>query len=145
MNKIDYALGVLDRLTVGHLNGKPYVMLEDVEWVIRNGGVFDDEKESGIVFDEEKENDIKNIIDVRPATSPEYYDKCGARDYQEYFIKGTNMKLGFKYTNKLNQKEYCCITTESYDDQEWFGSEENLFKHFEWLLTNTEITWRYYE
>lgn len=133
MTKIDYALGVLDRLTAGHLNSKPYVMLEDVEWVIRNGGVFDDEKESG----------IKNIIDVRPATWPEYYDECGARDYQEYFIKGTNMKLGFKYTNKQKQKEYCCIITESRDDQEWFDSEENLLKHFEWLLTNKELTWRY--
>ena len=42
MNKIDYNLGLLKRLAAGTVNGKPYVMLEDVEYIIKNSGLFDE-------------------------------------------------------------------------------------------------------
>lgn len=42
MNKIDYNLGLLKRLAAGTINGKPYVMLEDVEYIIKNSGLFDE-------------------------------------------------------------------------------------------------------
>ena len=42
MNKIDYNLGLLKRLVAGTVNGKPYVMLEDVEYIVKNSGLFDE-------------------------------------------------------------------------------------------------------
>lgn len=40
MNKIDYNLGLLKRLVAGTVNGKPYVMLEDAEYIVKNSGLF---------------------------------------------------------------------------------------------------------
>ncbi len=91
-------------------------------------------------------NKISKVIDIRPGKWPEYYDECNVKEYQEYFIKGTNIKLGFKYIHDDSVEwEYCCIISESYDDQIWFETEEELFKHFEWILMNKDLIWRYYE
>lgn len=40
MNKIEYHIGLLKRLAAGSINGKPYVMLDDAEYIIRNSGLF---------------------------------------------------------------------------------------------------------
>ena len=40
MNRIDYNIGLLKRMTAGTINGRPYVMLDDAEYIIRNSGLF---------------------------------------------------------------------------------------------------------
>jgi hypothetical protein len=67
--------------------------------------------------------DIKKIIEKRPGKWPEYYDEKNVENYTEYFIKGTNIKLGF-YDNNLEEghEEFCCIISETRDDFIWFDT-----------------------
>lgn len=89
---------------------------------------------------------IAKVIDIRPGKWPEYYDECDAQDYQEYFIKGTSIKLGFKYIDgETGEKNFYCIVCDGYDMMDFYDSEEDLFKHFEWMLMNKDLIWRYYE
>jgi len=88
---------------------------------------------------------ISKVIEKRPGKWPEYYDERDVENYQEYFIKGTNIKLGFTCYDKENdQEEYCCIVTELEDDQEWYDTEKDLFEHFEYILMNKDFGWRYF-
>lgn len=90
-------------------------------------------------------NKISKVIDKRPGKWPDYYDERDVENYQEYFIKGTNVKIGFTYYDKEEDKvEYCCIVTESQDDQDWYESEEELFNHFEYILMNPDFGWQYF-
>ena len=92
------------------------------------------------------ENKIAKIIEKRSGTWPEYYDEKDVENYCEYFIKGTNMKLGFSCFNKENNEwEYCRIVSESYDDFIYSDTEEELYKDFEYILMNENFSWRYYD
>ena len=93
-----------------------------------------------------KKHQVENLIDVRDGTWPDYYDDTEVENYQEYFIKGTNVKLGFKYYD-VEQKEQCfyCIVGDGYDYQDPFDTEEELLDNFNWFLQNKDLTWRYYE
>lgn len=91
-------------------------------------------------------SNIEKVIETRPGKWPSYYDEKNVEKYTEYFIKGTNIKLGFCDFN-IDEKceEYCCIISESIDDFIWFDTEKELFEHFECILMNKNLTWRYYE
>lgn len=141
MDKIDYTIGLLKRLSSCSINDKPYVMLDDVEYIIRNGGVLDISENK---FMKPIEGTIKDILDRRPAKWPTYYDDIDAPDYHEWFIKGTNVKLGFDYVES-NERKYYCVVSESYDDQIEFETEKDMIDHLEWMLMNENLTWRYYE
>ena len=89
---------------------------------------------------------IKKIIEIRPGKWPEYYDDLDVKDYNEYFIKGTNIKLGFKYfDNETNEEAFYCIVCNGYDQMDPYDTEKELFEHFEWMLMNKDLVWRYYE
>jgi len=89
---------------------------------------------------------INKLIDKRPGSWPSYYDEKDVDDYYEYFIKGTNIKLGFTYFDKETREEnFYCIVCDGYDQMDRYNSEKSLFEHFEWMLTNEELIWRYYE
>ena len=89
---------------------------------------------------------INKLIDKRPGQWPSNYDEIDIRDYHEYFIKGTNIKLGFYYIDNESDEE-CFYRTvcDGYDMMEPYDSEKELFKSFEWILMNKELIWRYYE
>ena len=90
--------------------------------------------------------EIKKLIDIRPGKWPSYYDDLDISDYQEYFIKDTNIKLGFKYIdNETNEKCFYCIICDGYDQMDPFDSEKELFKHFKWMFMNKDLSWRYYQ
>ncbi len=140
MNKIDYNLGILKRLVAGSINNKPYVMLDDVEYIIKNSGVIEEKNTKPI------QGSIKDILDRRPGKWPEYYDDPAPEEYYEWFIKGTNIKLGFDYIDsKTNEHCWYCIVCDGYDQMDLYDSEKDLLEHFEWMLMNNELTWRYYE
>lgn len=142
MNKIDYNLGILNRLIAGTINNKPYVMLDDVEYIIKNGNIFEEENK----FMKPIESTIMDILDRRPGTWPEYYDDCDAQEYYEWFIKGTNIKLGFDYIDgKTHEHHWYKIVCEGYDQMEPYDTEEEFLEDVEWMLNNIELTWRYYE
>jgi hypothetical protein len=89
---------------------------------------------------------IKRIIEKRPGKWPSYYDDHDVKDYCEYFIKGTNIKLGFTcFSNETNEEEFYCIVCDGYDQMDPYDTEKELFDHFEWMLMNKNLTWRYYE
>jgi len=132
MNNIEYNLGILERLAAGSINGKPYVMLDDVKYIIQNSGILN--------------KDNNSLYERRDSTWPDFYDDNGAKDYHEWFIKGTNIKLGFDYINdESNEREYYCIVSDSYDDQIPFNSEKDLIKHFDYMVQNKNFFWRYFE
>lgn len=133
MNNIEYNLGILERLAAGSINGKPYVMLDDVKYIIQNGGVIN------------KENNDNSLYEQRSETWPNYYDDIDAKDYHEWFIKGTNIKLGFDYINiESNERQYYCVVSESYDDQIHFETENDMIEHFDYITQNKNFSWRYY-
>lgn len=89
---------------------------------------------------------ISKLIDKRPGCWPSYYDEKDVDDYYEYFIKGTNIKLGFTYFDKeTRENNFYCIVCDGYDQMDPYDSEKRLFEHFEWMLMNEELIWRYYE
>jgi hypothetical protein len=91
-------------------------------------------------------NKISKIIDKRPAKWPEYYDKKDVENYCEYFIKGTNLKLGFYYKDlETGEDNYYCIVCDGYDQMDPFNSEEELFEHFDYILNTEHDCWRYYD
>jgi len=93
-----------------------------------------------------KNKSIKDIIDIRCGRWPSYYDECNAQDYYEYFIKGTNVKLGFKYVDgDTGEKYFYCIVCDGYDQMDAYDTEEDLFEHFDWMLNDKELIWRYYQ
>lgn len=142
MNKIDYNLGLLDRLVAGTINGQSYVMLDDAKYILKNSGIL--EEENKIV--KPTEDTIRDLFDRRPANWPEDYDDCNAQEYHEWFIKGTNVKLGFDYIDgEDNKHEYYCIVCDGYDQMDPYDSEDDLIKRFEWMLKNKDLIWRYYE
>lgn len=51
MDKIQYHIGLLKRMVAGTINGKPYVMLDDVEYIIKNSGLFSEN------YEESEKND----------------------------------------------------------------------------------------
>lgn len=91
-------------------------------------------------------NKIKKLLDRRPAQWPSYYDECAAKEYHEWFIKGTNIKLGFDYIDgESNEHCWYCIVCDGYDMMDPYDGEEDLLEHFEWMLMNKDLIWRYYE
>ena len=63
-----------------------------------------------------KKHPVEKLIDIRPGVWPKYYDGNDARDYCEYFIKGTNIKLGFKYLDgETNEQCFYCIVCDGYN------------------------------
>jgi len=142
MNNIDYNLGILKRLIAGTINNKPYVMLNDVEYIIKNSGIFEEENK----FTKPIEKSIMDLLDRRHSKWPDYYDKCDAQDYHEWFIKGTNIKLGFDYIDgETNEHCWYCIVCDGYDQMDPYDSEEEFIKHLEWMIMNENLIWRYYE
>jgi len=90
-------------------------------------------------------NNIKKTIEKRPAKWPEYYDEKNVENYQEYFIKGTNIKIGFTcYDKDEDVDDFCCIISESQDDFIWFDTEKELYEHFAYILLNKEFGWQYF-
>ena len=89
---------------------------------------------------------IKKILDRRPGKWPSYYDECDVQEYYEWFIKGTNIKVGFDYIDGETE-EHCWyrIITESYDDMIPYDSEKSFMQDIEWMLMNKDLSWRYYE
>lgn len=45
MTKTEYILGILDRLIGGYVNGEPYVLLNDVKYIIENLDFLDNKKD----------------------------------------------------------------------------------------------------
>lgn len=91
-------------------------------------------------------NKISKIIEKIPGKWPEYYDNWDVKDYQEYFIKGTKIKLGFTcFNNELNKEEFYCIVCDGYDQMNPFDTEEELMEQFEYILLNEHDCWRYYD
>lgn len=141
MNKIDYNLGILDRLEAGIINGKPYVMLDDVKYIIKNSGILDEDINTKPV-----EGTIKDILDRRPTKWPDHYNECDAEEYHEWFIKGTNVKLGFDYIDgETNEHLWYKIVCDGYDLMEPYETEEKFLEDIEWMLKNKDLNWRYYE
>lgn len=89
---------------------------------------------------------VKNLLDRRPSTWPEYYDKCDTKEYHEWFIKGTNIKLGFDYIDDETD-EHCWrkIVCDGYDDIDSYDTEKEFLEDIEWMLMNKNLSWRYYE
>ena len=141
MNKIDYNLGILKRLIAGSINNRPYVMLDDVEYIIKNSGIMENENK----FMKPIEGTIMDLLDRRSTPSPAEYDGS-IEDYHEWFIKGTNIKLGYDYYDReLGEQIWSRIVTESYDDQITYKTEQKFLEDIDWLLSNKELMWRYYE
>lgn len=91
----------------------------------------------------EEEDKIFKLIDIRPGDSDDC-DDCNAKEYYEYFIKGTNVKLGFRYIDvATNEEKYYCVVCEGFNHCYSYDSEAELFEHFEWLLLNKELIWGY--
>lgn len=89
---------------------------------------------------------IKKILERRPGKWPSYYDECNAKEYHEWFIKGTNIKLGFDYIDgDTGEYNWYRIITESYDDMIPYDSEESFMQDIKWMLMNKNLSWRYYE
>ena len=143
MNKIEYNLGLLKRLIAGYINSKPYVMLDDAEYIIKNGDVMDASENK---FMKPIEGTIKDVLDRRPGEWPNYYDECNQKEYHEWFIKGTNIKLGFDYIDG-ETGEHCWyrVVCDGYDQMEPYDTEEDFLKDIEWMLNNKDLSWRYYE
>ena len=141
MNKIDYTIELLKRLSQMELNDKPYVSIEDVEFILRNGDVLEEQTKTKYI-----QGTIMDVLDRRPGTWPDYYDECDAQEYYEWFIKGTNIKLGFDYIDgKTNEHHWYKIVCDGYDQMEPYDTEEEFLEDIEWMLNNIELTWRYYE
>lgn len=143
MDKIEYSIGLLKRLACGEINNKSYVMLDDAEYIIRNSGILDISENK---FMKPIEGTIMDILDRRPATWPDYYDKCDAEEYHEWFIKGTNIKLGFDYIDG-ETGEHCWykIVCDGYDQMDHYDTVEDFLKDIAWMLQNKDLIWRYYE
>ena len=91
-------------------------------------------------------NKIKKVLDRRPATWPEYYDECDAQEYHEWFIKGTNVKLGFDYIDgETGEHTWYKIVCDGYNQMDPYETEEAFLEDIEWMLMNKELVWRYYE
>ena len=91
-------------------------------------------------------NKIAKIIDKIPGKWPEYYDEKNVENYNEYFIKGTKIKLGF--CNKdidTGENNYYCIVCDGYDQMDPFDTEEELMEHFDYILNTEHDCWRYYD
>lgn len=143
MDKITYSIGLLHRLHGYNINNQDYVLLSDVEYILKNGDIFENEEEKVSI---NKEPSIMDILDRRPGTWPEYYDECDAQDYHEWFIKGTNIKLGFDYIDGVTN-EHCWykIVCDGYDMMDPYYTEEDFLEDIEWMLKNKDLSWRYYE
>jgi len=141
MNKIDYNLGILKRLVAGSINNEPYVMLKDAEYIIKNSGIINDDG-----CNSKTNTNEESSFDIRPSKWPVYYDDTDMHDYNEWFIKGTNIKLGFDFINNVTQEHlYYCVVTESYDDQIIFKNKYEFIKHLNWIINNKELSWRFYQ
>ena len=93
-----------------------------------------------------KKHPIEKLIDIRPGEWPKYYDDCNAQEYQEYFIKGTNIRLGFKYIDgDTNEQCFYCVVCDGYDQMDPYDTEQQLFNQFYWMLYNKDLSWRYYQ
>jgi len=91
-------------------------------------------------------NKIKKVLDRRPATWPEYYDECDAQEYHEWFIKGTNVKLGFDYIDgETGEHTWYKIVCDGYNQMDPYETEKAFLEDIEWMLMNKELVWRYYE
>ena len=90
--------------------------------------------------------DDNSLYERRDSTWPNYYEDIDAKDYHEWFIKGTNIQLGFDYINiESNERQYYCVVSESYDDQIPFETEKDMIKHFDYIVKNKNFFWRYFE
>ncbi len=90
-------------------------------------------------------NNIKDILDRREAKWPEYYDETEAEEYHEWFIKGTNVKLGFDYIDgDTGEHIWYKIVCDGYDDMQPYETEEEFLKDIDWMLMNKDLSWRYY-
>lgn len=139
MNKIDYNLGILQRLVQGSINGKPYVMLDDAEYVIKNSGVIEEEPKCTPI-----KATIEDVIDKRPAKWPKHYDDISVSNYREWFIKGTNVKIACDYfDNELGEQCYYKLVGEGYDTMDCCDTEEELLNDLEDILMNNELSWQY--
>lgn len=91
-------------------------------------------------------NKIKDVLDRREAKWPEYYDETEAEEYHEWFIKGTNVKLGFDYIDgDTSEHIWYKIVCDGYDDMQAYETEEEFLKDIEWMLMNKDLSWRYYD
>ena len=89
---------------------------------------------------------IKEVLDRRSAQWPSYYDECRAEEYHEWFIKGTNIKLGFDYIDgDTGEHIWDKIVCDGYDMMDSYDTEKEFLDDIEWMLMNKELTWRYYE
>lgn len=92
----------------------------------------------------EEEDKIFKLIDIRPGELDSDCDDYNAKEYYEYFIKGTNVKLGFRYIDRTtNEEKYYCVVCEGFEHYDPYDSEAELFEHFECLLMNKELIWGY--
>ena len=120
-------LEILRHFSTTEIKGVTYVKLEDVEFL------FGEKANSG-------------AIEVREAEWPKEFDEADVENYKEYFIRGTNIRLGYKCFNKeTRENEYCCMLNESCDDFVFYNSEKELIEHFNYILNNRDLIWRYYE
>jgi len=89
---------------------------------------------------------ITNLLDRRKSTWPSYYDEHNVQDYHEWFIKDTNIKLGFDYIDKdTNEHIWYKIVCDGYDQMDSYDTEKDFLKDIKWMLMNKNLTWRYYE
>ena len=82
-------------------------------------------------------NKIKKILDRRPATWPSYYDECDAQEYHKWFIKGTNVKLGFDYIDgKTGEHIWYKTVSDGCDQMKPDETEDDFVENIEWMLMN---------
>ena len=106
-------LEILRHFSTTEIKGVTYVKLEDVEFL------FGEKANSG-------------AIEVREAEWPKEFDEADVENYKEYFIRGTNIRLGYKcFNKKTRENEYCCMLNKSCDDFVFYNSEKKLEKNQE--------------
>lgn len=91
-------------------------------------------------------SNIKKVLERRPGKWPSYYDESNVQEYHEWFIKGTNIKLGFDYVDgDTNEHIWYKIVCDGYDQMDPYDTEKDFLESIEYILMNKELTWRYYE
>ena len=120
-------LEILRHFSTTEIKGVTYVKLEDVEFLFG-------------------ESTNSEAIEVREAEWPKEFDETDVEDYKEYFIRGTNIRLGYKCFNKeTGENEYCGMINESCDNFVFYNGEKELIEHFNYILNNRDLIWQYYE
>lgn len=94
---------------------------------------------------------LPKYIECIEAEVPKNWDDPDdIKNYHEYYIKGTKMKIGCKfncegYKSGSREERFISLVGEIYDTFDDFSTEKDLIEHFEYIFNNPNITWKYYD